>query len=113
MTQPTEAIALPVKDRPLRTRLCPERILSSEEIAQRQVARAEFGDRCRSVFEKLRPELTSKYYNWFIAVNPDSEDYLIDPSLEGLIEKIRASYADGIVKLTAFRLNEMGVCGRI
>ena len=103
----------PTETRPLRTRLFPERILSSEEIARRKAARAELGDRCRCVFEKLRPELTPNYYNWFIAVNPDSEEYLIDPSLEGLIQKIRASYADGIVKLMTFRLNETGVCGRI
>lgn len=113
MKPPTKDIAPPVNSQPLRTRLFPQRILSSAEIAQRKAVRAEFGDRCRSVFEKLHPELTPKYYNWFIAINPDTEEYLIDPSLEGLIQKIRASYADGIVKLTAFRLNETGVCGRI
>ena len=113
MTPPTEAIASPITERPLRTRLCPQKTLSSQEIVQRKAATAEFGDHCRSVFEKLRPQLMLKHYNWFIAVNPDSEDYLIDPSLEGLIQKVRASYADGTVKLTTFRLNETGVCGRI
>jgi len=85
----------------------------SAEIARRKAARAEFGARCRTVFEKLRPQLIKQYYNWFIAVDPDCEKYLIDPSLEGLVEKIRARYQDGIVKLTTYRLNETGVCGRI
>jgi len=82
------------------------RVLPPKEIARRKAARAEFGDRCRAVFEKLRPQLREQYYNWFIAVDPDCDEYLIDPSLEGLVGKIRARYQEGLVKLTTYRLNE-------
>jgi hypothetical protein len=112
MEVPTKA-ASPEKPQQFRTRLLPGRVLPPEEIAKRKAARAEFGARCRVVFKKLRPQLIEKYYNWFIAVDPDCEEYLIDPSLEGLVEKIRAHYQDGMVKLTTYRLNETGVCGRI
>lgn len=60
--------------KPLRTRILPGRTLPPEEIARRRAARAEFGPRCRVVFEKLRPQLIDQYYNWFIAVAPDSEE---------------------------------------
>jgi hypothetical protein len=39
-------------------------------------------------FELIRPELTDEYYNWFIALDPDSEaKYLIDPKLLGYWSK--------------------------
>ncbi|NES02973.1 MAG: hypothetical protein F6K22_09010 [Okeania sp. SIO2F4] len=103
----------PEKTQQFRTRLFPGQFLPPEEIARRKTAKAEFSARCRVVFEKLRPQLIEKYYNWFIAVDPDSEEYLIDSSLEGLLKKVRNNYPDGIVKLTTYRLNEIGVCGKI
>jgi len=112
MKVPTKA-ASPEKPQQFRTRLLPGLVLPPEEIARRKAARAEFRERCRPVFEKLRPQLLEQYYNWFIAVAPDCEEYLIDPSLEGLVGKIRARYQDGMVKLTTYRLNETGTCGRI
>ena len=112
MVVPTKA-ASPEQPQLFRTRLLPGRVLPPKEIARRKAARAEFGDRCRAFFEKLRPRLLEQYYNWFIAVDPDCEEYLIDPTLEGLVGKIRARYQDGMVKLTTYRLNETGVCGRI
>ncbi len=53
------------------------------------------------------------YYNWFIAIEPESGEYLIDPKLMKLIERVQEKYGDKNVKLTAFRLNETGSCGRI
>lgn len=113
MEAPTE-VTLPKKPQRFRTRLFPERVLPAEEIARRKAAKATFGARCRAVFEKRRPQLIEQYYNWFIAVDPESEKYLIDPSLEGLVKKIRIHYPqDGTLKLTIYRLNETGVCGTI
>ena len=62
----------------------------------------------------LKKKVTvEKYYNWFIAIEANSGDYLIDPTLEGLMQKIRHQYANTEVKLTTFRLNETGACGMI
>lgn len=102
-----------VKPQIKRSKLVPKRTLTPEEIASRKAARKELGDRSRMVFEKLRPQLIEKYYNWFIAVDPDREEYLLDSSLQGLIKKGRERYPEGMVNLTVFRLNETGVCGRI
>jgi hypothetical protein len=94
-------------------RRLPRKPLPPEEIARRKAERAEFGSRCRVMFEKLRPQLIDQYYNWFIAVGPDSEDYLIDPSFEGLIKKVQEHYDDSVIRGVIFRLNEEGFCGRI
>ena len=114
MDREKEAIALPKKrTQKFRTRLFPGKTLPSQEIARRKAIKAEFSDRCRKVFEKLRPQLTDKYYNHFIAVDPDTQEYTIDSSLENLIQKVRTLYPDGTVKVAIYRLNETGACGRI
>lgn len=94
-------------------RILPHSALSPQEIAQRKATRDKLGARCREIFERIRPELLEKHYNWFIAIEPDSENYLIDPTLSGLLQKVRHQYDDTEVKLTTFRLNETGTCGKI
>ncbi len=69
---------------------------------------------CRNIFEKLRPQLIETYYNWHIAIDPNTEEYIIDPTLKGITQKIRDTYGyTNEVKATIFRLNDTGVCGRI
>ena len=88
--------------------------LSPQEIAQRNTLREELAGRCRVIFERLRPELITDYYDWFIAIHAESENYLLDPTLEGLIQKICHNYPEEAErKLTVFCLNETGTCGRL
>jgi len=94
-------------------RILSDSIISPQELVLRKTRRDELGRRCREIFEQIRPELIEKYYNWFIAIEANSGDYLIDPTLEGLMQKIRHQYANTEVKLTTFRLNETGACGMI
>lgn len=94
------------------------RILSSSTIApsdshHRQEQSQVLASRCRAVFEDLREQLIAKHYNWFIAINPDSEEYLINSELQGLMQQLRQVYGDNEVKLTIFRLNDTGTCGRL
>jgi hypothetical protein len=96
-----------------RSKILPHSTISPQEIAQRKATRDELGARCREIFERIRPELLEQHYNWFIAIEPDSENYLIDPTLSGLLQKVRHQYASSGVKLTTFRLNETGACGKI
>ncbi len=70
--------------------------------------------RCRAISERLHPQLIETYDNWHIAIDPDTEQYLIDPILKGITQKIDNSYGyTNEVKLTIFRLNADGTCGRI
>lgn len=98
---------------PRRGRIFPDRTLPPEELASRKAERLAIGDRCRQIFERLRPQLLGEYYNYSIAIEPESGEYLIDPKLEGLIQKIRDRYGSTDLKLTIFRLDETGACGKI
>ncbi|MEG4807154.1 hypothetical protein QUA82_04890 [Microcoleus sp. F8-D3] len=101
------------KRKALQGRISPERSIPPEELARREAEKTELGLRCREIFERIRPKLIHEYYNWFIAIEPDSEEYLIDPTLLGIVQKIKEQYGDKNVMLTTFRLNETGTCGRI
>jgi hypothetical protein len=99
---------------PKRTRILPASTLASEEVSHRQEQRDALAVRCRAVFECLRPTLIETHYNWHIAIDPETEDYLIDPTLLGIMQKIHDAYGNtNEVKLTIFRLNDTGTCGRL
>ncbi|MBC6455851.1 MAG: hypothetical protein GDA43_23910 [Hormoscilla sp. SP5CHS1] len=97
-----------------RGRIFPERTIAPEEVARLEEQRKALGYKCRQIFEQVRPQLLATHYNWFIAIDPDnSSNYLLAPNFEELMEKVSSIYPDGEVKLTAFRLNESGACGKI
>ncbi|MEO1185000.1 MAG: hypothetical protein AAFX46_09975 [Cyanobacteria bacterium J06636_27] len=97
-----------------RTRITPPSQEKYNDFNRNLEQREELGMRCRAVFERLRPSLIETHYNWHIAIDPDTEQYLIDPSLKGVTQKIRDVYGEtSEVKLTIFRLNDTGTCGRI
>ncbi|MDF0555442.1 hypothetical protein [Kamptonema sp. UHCC 0994] len=101
------------KQKPRRGRIFPDRTIDSEELASRKAERTKLGRRCQEIFERIRPELIEKHYNWFIAIEPDTGEYLIDPKFLTLTKKIQEQYGNTDVMLTTFRLNETGTCGRI
>ncbi|QSJ18935.1 hypothetical protein JYQ62_09380 [Nostoc sp. UHCC 0702] len=96
-----------------RSRILPPSAITAEQLNRRQEQSDILAMRCRVVFERLREQLIEAHYNWFIAIDPDSENYLIDPTLIGLSQQIHHSYGDTNVKLTIFRLNDIGTCGRL
>ncbi|MBW4511722.1 MAG: hypothetical protein KME64_35245 [Scytonematopsis contorta HA4267-MV1] len=99
---------------PRRTRILPPSDIVPEENSQAQEKQSVLAMRCRVIFERLRPELIESYYNWHIAIDPETEQYLIDPTLKGITEKIRDAYGySDEVKLTIFCLNDTGACGRL
>jgi hypothetical protein len=97
----------------IRGRILPPKEIPVEELVQRKEKRRALTQRCRLVFERLRPQLVQMHYNWFIAIDPDNETYLLDSTLIGLTQQIKNLYPGTEVKLTIFQLNELGSCGRI
>lgn len=91
--------------------LFPERQLSPEEKAKRRAESEAFAQRCRVIFERVKPELIKEHYDWFIVIEPDSGDYFIDPDEMAAIQKTREKYPH--TKSLIMRLNETGCCGRI
>ena len=97
-----------------RGRIFPEYQSSPETRARRIAQREELGKHCRQIFEQIRPQLMSTHYNWFIAIDAETGNYLLDEKFDGLMQKVKVHYpSNGKVRLTAFRLNEDGYCGLI
>ncbi len=96
---------------PRRGRVFPERRLSPEEIARRKVEGKEFVKRCRLVFDRVQPELMKDHYDWFIIIEPNSGDYVIDA--DEIVAKQKACEKFGDAVRLLMRLNERGTCGRI
>ena len=79
-----------------------------------RVQRDHLAHKCRDIFNRLYPQLIDNYFNWHIAIDPSTEKYLLDPTLIGVTQQIKDVYGDrSELKLTIFRLNETGTCGRL
>lgn len=98
---------------PRRTRILPPSPVDPAEVQHERSQQRALALRCRPLFERLRSSLIETHYNWFIAIDPDSEQYLLDPTLKGITQQIRHAYSGNEVKLTIFRLNDTGTCGRL
>jgi hypothetical protein len=104
-----------------RGRIFSEHCHTPEAIAKRQASyalarsqRQKLGKRCRQIFEQICPQLMLTHYNWFIAIDAETGNYLLDAQFEELMQKVKSYYpANGKVRLTVFRLNEKGYCGLI
>lgn len=97
-----------------RGRIFPEYQSSPEIRTKRITQREELGKQRRQIFEQIRPQLMSTHYNWFIAIDAETGNYLLDEKFDGLMQKVKANYpSNGKVRLTTFRLNEDGYCGLI
>jgi hypothetical protein len=94
-----------------RGRIFPELTLSPEELARRKAENEAEYQRYRAIFERVRPELIKEHYGWYIAIELNTGDYLIDQDKEVAHKKARDKYpnADHCV----FCLNESGATGRI
>ena len=94
-----------------RGRIFPEIQWTPEQKAERAAESEAFYQRCYPVFDRVKLELIATHHNWFIAIEPDSEEYFIDCDLEVASLQCRAKYP-GKLHYT-FRINESGACGSI
>lgn len=73
----------PIPNRtPRRGRIFPEIQWTEAEKAKRKSESEAFYQRCRTIFKQIRPELIGEHYGWYIAIEPDSKEYFIDPDRE-------------------------------
>lgn len=92
----------------------PHKPIPPEEKEKRQQLRDELAARCRIIFERVRPSLIEAHHNWYIAIDPDTEQYIIDSTFNGITKKVVDAYGySNEPKLTMFRLNDTGSCGKI
>jgi len=60
-----------------RGRIFPEIQWSEEQQVQWKAERAVFRQRCQVIFDRVKSELMQTYYNWYIAIEPDSGEYFV------------------------------------
>ncbi|HBR00934.1 MAG TPA: hypothetical protein DD761_20885 [Cyanobacteria bacterium UBA11691] len=92
-----------------RGRIFPEVQWSEEKKAQWQAKRAEFHQSCQRIFEQVKAELIETHYNWYLAVEPQSQEYFLAKTEWEAIALSRAKYPHAPFHL--FQVNETGICG--
>lgn len=88
-----------------------QRQLSPEEKAQQEIELKEIERRSQEIFERIKPELIKDYYDWFMAIEPDSGDYFIDEDEDVALQKAREKYPNAWCAI--FCINETGACCRV
>lgn len=79
---------------------------SPEDIAQQEAEEQAIYHRCKTIFERVRPEWIDDHYNWYMAIEPESGDYFIDADEQVAVQKLHQKYPDEVPQI--FRLNETG-----
>ena len=97
---------------PRRTRIVPPSPADPEVVQREREKQRALRERCRPVFERLRPTLREIHPNWFIAIDPDNGEYLLDPTLRGITQQISQANSGNTIRMI-FRLNDTGTCGRL
>ena len=94
-----------------RGRIFPELTISPEELARREAEDEIFYQRCRAIFERVRSEYTESNYGWYIAIEPNSGEYLIDQDRMQSHKRMLEKYPQA--RHFVFCLNETGTTGTI
>ncbi|NET55043.1 MAG: hypothetical protein F6K47_02225 [Symploca sp. SIO2E6] len=94
-----------------RGRIFPEIQWSPEKKARWRSEQVAFRKRCQVIFERVKPNLLETHYNWYMVVEPNSEEYFIAQDGEVATQMARQKYPNS--KLYLFRISETGVCGTI
>lgn len=84
---------------------------SSEEKAARQADSDARYLKAREIFERVRDRYIRDYYNWYITIEPNTEEYFFSQDEMAVFHRITETDLAG--KVFSFRLNETGVCGSI
>lgn len=94
-----------------RGRIFPQIQWSEEKKAQWRSEREALYQRCKLIFDRLQPELIKNHYNWYIAIDAESGNYIVDKDEMAILHKVRQTYPN--TKTCVFRINETGVSGTI
>ncbi|MCT7977589.1 hypothetical protein [Laspinema olomoucense] len=90
--------------------LFPKHPINTQDPSKLAEERTQFDAKCQAIFEKLKPALIQDYYNWFMVIEPESEDYFIDADEIEAERKAREKHPEAACLILC--INETGVCGR-
>lgn len=99
------------KTRPRRGRIFPDiQWTETQKSAWKSELENHF-QHCQVIFEQVKPKLILTHYNWFMAINPENNDYVIAANEDEVTHLFYHRYADGIPCI--FVINETGVAGKL
>lgn len=90
-------------------RIFPEIQWSEEQKAEWKIKREAFYQRCKPIFEQVKIELIETHYNWYIAVEPESQEYCLAENELDAIALSRKKYPN--LPFYLFQINQTGVSG--
>lgn len=82
---------------------------SVEQKAEWKAKRKDFYERCQTIFKRVKTELIETHYNWYIAVEPESQEYFLAENILDAIALSRQKYPNSPFHL--FQINQTGICG--
>jgi hypothetical protein len=94
-----------------RGRIFPEIQWTEAQKAQWRAEQEAFYQRCKPIFNSVQSELIKTHYGWYMAVEPESGDYVVDKDELTAINMSRQKHPNSPVFI--FRINETGVAGTI
>ena len=94
-----------------RGRIFPKIQWTEAQFASREAEREAFYQRCYPIFDRIKSQFITTHHNWFMAIEPDSEDIFIDRDIEVVSLKCREKHPTKLHY--TFGINESGVCGTI
>lgn len=98
--------------RTLKTNLSAQSQFISPEIKAEENAKSEQRyQKAKAIFNQLLPNLIEQYYNWYLVINPDTEEYFIEQEYLQVFTRLRQQPEKG--KMVIFCLNETAICGQI
>ena len=92
-------------------RVFPDRQLSPEEIDREEAKMQNLLQKCQVFFQRVKPELINDYYDWFMAIEPETGEYFLDKDEKLASQKAHEKHPDS--QCIMFCINETGACEKI
>ena len=103
-----QAYSLPRSTKP--GRLFEVNPLSESSFKQRQSEARHRLDKAWAILQRIKPNLREHYCDWYIAIDPDTGVYFLDPTYTGVCLRSHLYFPKTI--LCIYQLNESGFVGR-
>ena len=96
----------------LKTRRLPEiRSTSIEPLNQHKLHQKQRLEKTAQILQKIKPRLLSNYLNWYIAIEPETGVYFLDPTYTGIFLRSKIYFPKSY--LSIYQLNPSNYFGKI
>lgn len=87
------------------------RSTSVESLNQHKLHQKQRLEKTAQILQKIKPRLLSAYFNWYIAIEPETGVYFLDPDYTGIFFRSKIYFPKS--KLSIYQLNQSSYLGKI